>query len=107
MREPVYNTKGQITGSIEFGTLIKRNVDPEIHQLKYPPAYAIDKSHLDRLIALSGKGVEINTINGEVLSAPISECLSNGIDIQRGVGVQVALPLNRWHIRDTYQFSLW
>ena len=50
MREPVYNTKGQITGSIEFGTLIKRNVDPERHQLRKPPAYAIDKAHFDRLI---------------------------------------------------------
>ena len=81
MREPVYNTKGQITGSIEFGTLIKRNVDPERHQLRKPPAYAIDKAHLDRLIEVSGSGVEINTINGEVLTAPVSEFLSNGIHI--------------------------
>ena len=115
MREPVYNKKGQITGVIEFGTLIKRNVDPDRHQLKQPPAYAIDKDHLDRLVELAGQGsrncvnygVEINTITGEIWRAPIGEFLMNGIHIERGDGNQVALPLNRWHVRDTYQYSFW
>ena len=106
MREPVYNKKGQITGTIEFGTLVKNNIDPSRHQLRKPPAYAIDKAHLDRLVELAGHGVELNTITGEVWSAPIGEFLLNGIHIERGDGNQVALPLNRWHVRDSWQISL-
>jgi len=57
MKQPLYNQKGQLTGVIDDGRLLKSGIDPAKHQLRHPPAYAIDKEHIDKLVQQSGWGV--------------------------------------------------
>lgn len=106
MKEALYNRKGQVTGVIDGGRLLKSGIDPAKHQLRYPPAYAIDKEHLEKLTEQSGWGVELVTITGDVWSAPIGLFLLNGINLDRGEGKQVALPLQYWTKQDGRQMSM-
>ena len=75
------------------------------HQLRHPPAYAIDKEHIDKLAQQSGWGVELVTVKGEVWVAPLGQFLLNGINLDRGEGKQVALPLQYWTRQDGRQMS--
>ena len=106
MKQPLYNQKGQLTGMIDDGRLLKSGVDPAKHQLRHPPAYAIDKAHIDILIEESGWGVELLTVNGDVWIAPLGQFLLHGINLDRGAGKQVALPLQYWTKQDGRQMSM-
>lgn len=106
MKEPLYNQKGQLTGVIDEGRLRKSGIDPAKHQLRYPPAYAIDKEHITKLTQQSGWGVELITTTGEVWTAPLGQFLLHGITLDRGEGAQVALPLKYWMKQDGRQMSM-
>ena len=106
MKQPLYNQRGQLTGMIDDGRVLKSGVDPAKHQLRHPPAYAIDKAHIDILIEESGWGVELLTVNGDVWIAPLGQFLLHGINLDRGEGKQVALPLQYWTKLDGRQMSM-
>ena len=106
MKVQLYNKKGQLTGLVVDGRLVKQGLDPAKHQLRYPPAWAIDSDHIDKLVELSAWGVELTTVSGEVWLAPVSEFLLNGVKISRGEGEQIALPLAYWKVIDERQLFL-
>ena len=104
--EHLYNERGQVAGTVRDGRLLKSGLDPTKHQLKYPPAWAIDKKHVQWMGDNSTWGVEITTIAGDVWCAPIGHFLLYGKEIERGEGIQVALPLNYWTVKDSRQMPM-
>jgi hypothetical protein len=91
-----YNARGQVVGALRDGWLTKR-VDSRRHQLRRPPAWAVDRAHLERLTALGARGVRLVDERGQTWSATV-EAFQRGFVIDRGHGEQVALPLAFWRV---------
>lgn len=100
-----YNGRGQIVGKVLGGWLVK-HVDSSRHQLLKPPAWAIDRDHLDRLEAQGAVGVLLIDEHGTEWRATVADFRRYGIPINRGHGAQVALPLARWRRTVAGQLSL-
>jgi hypothetical protein len=102
---PVYASTGKLVGTFERDAngrewLVKRNLDPERHQLHKPPAWGTDAAHIERLRERGGYGVKLITIDGMVWTASLETFDRHGFIIDRGSGVQVVLPLPHWHKED-------
>jgi hypothetical protein len=85
------------------GLWLCKRVDPRKHQLKTPPAWAIDAKHLSELARRGGIGVRLLLTTGEVLEATLEDFAQWGFDIRRPpYETQMALTLNRWsnHTRE-------
>ena len=93
--EPFYNARGQVVGRVQAGWLTKR-VDSRRHQLRQPPAWAVDRGHLGRLEAMGAFGVLLVDEHGTEWRATLDAFRRYGIPLDRGHGPQVALPLARW-----------
>ena len=100
-----YNARGQVVGTMKDGWLVK-HVDSSKHQLLKPPAWCIDRDHLDRLEAEGAAGVLLIDEHGTEWRATVADFRRYGIPINRGHGVQVALPLARWRKSVAGQLSL-
>jgi len=103
--EPFYNSRGQIVGRMQDGWLTK-HVDSSKRQLLKPPAWCIDREHLERLEEIGAVGVLLIDEQGTEWRATVGTFRQYGIPINRGHGVQVALPLARWRRRAAGQLSL-
>ncbi len=100
-----FNARGQAVGALRDGWLTK-HVNSSIHQLRKPPAWCIDREHLDRLEAMGATGVLLIDETGTEWRATVQAFRRGGITIDRGHGVQVALPLARWRKTVAGQLSL-
>jgi len=99
------NARGQVVGAVRDGWLMKR-VDTRVHQLRKPPAWCVDAEHLDRLEAMGATGVLLIDEQGTEWRATVQAFRAHGLPIDRGHGVQVALPLARWRTTVAGQLSL-
>ncbi len=100
-----YNGRGQVVGRVVAGWLRKRVASTK-HQLRQPPAWCVDADHLDHLEAIGGVGVLLVDEHGTEWPATIDAFRQYGIPIDRGHGVQVALPLARWRRTVAGQLSM-
>jgi hypothetical protein len=100
--EPVRDNTGRVVGRIvrEGGVvmLVKHNLDPQVHHLQRPPAWATDTIHLERLEAFGGRFIRLRMITGEVLEAALSDFMRYGLEIDRGHGQQFALADRYWRV---------
>lgn len=79
-----------------------RRRDAARHQLRHPPAWAIDQSILVQAERLGATLVVIRERGGDRLwAAPIATFWLHGIRIERGHGEQVALPLAFWRVQQS------
>ncbi len=92
------NGRGRVVGRLAGGWL-RKHVDTARHQLRQPPAWAIDREHLERMEALGAAGVLLIDETGTEWRATVSAFRQLGIAIERGHGRQIALPLARWERR--------
>ena len=106
MNEILYNERGQVTGSLENGTLVKRGVDPHRHQLRKPPGWAIDHAHLKKMVEVDAWGIVLFTTDGQMWTASLDIVLKHALRIDRGHGVQIVLPLTHWTVTDWRQGTL-
>lgn len=102
---PFYNRRGQRVGYLRDGWLTK-HVDTRVHQLRRPPAWCVDAEHLDRLEAMGATGVLLIDEHGTEWRATVQAFRRYGRSVDRGHGVQVALPLARWRTTAAGQLSL-
>jgi hypothetical protein len=102
---PFYNRRGQVVGAVRDGWLTK-HVNSSIHQLRKPPAWCVDAQHLDQLEAMGATGVLLIDETGTEWRATVQAFRAHGLPIDRGHGVQVALPLVRWRKTVAGQLSL-
>lgn len=76
--------------------LLKTGLDESKHMLLEPKGWATDKEHIDKLALYRGKGVRIETVQSRVWIGTLQAFLSYGVNINRGSGEQVALPIRYW-----------
>jgi hypothetical protein len=92
-----FNARGQCAGILRGGWLVKR-VDSSKHQLRRPPAWAIDEEHFAELQRRGALGVELTDERGQVWRATLDTFEQHGFAFNRGHGEQVALPLGFWRV---------
>jgi len=90
----VYNAQGKVVGCITSDGWLEKRVDPSVHMLRRPPAWATDADHLDLPI----RGVRLRCPDGTVYEAGVELFQRHGFAFDRGHGRQVALPLQFWRV---------
>jgi len=87
-------TAGSKTFGIVQGDELRKSVFGSKHFLRKPPAIAFDKGALDRAEAAGAVRVRVvDQETGTVYSATIAHIRRAGLEIDRGWGTQLALPL--------------
>ena len=99
----MYNDEGRMVGRVENGWMVKTGLDPNIHQLRTPPAWATDVEHLQVLKDQDCFGLKLLTTDGKEWSATLAQFERYGIHIDRSHGPQIALPLKHWTVRASEQ----
>jgi len=97
---PVYVDDGRrrvLVGRLKDGTLTK--VVSHEHILRKPPSIAVQETALLQVRILGCHIVRAELPDGVTLEAPLDSFFRRGIELNRGYGLQVALPLGWW--RDT------
>ena len=86
--------KGQAVGKVQGG-IFRRTVKP-VHQLRQPPAWSLWEGLIGALEAVGVRYVELDQEDGVTWLAPLALFRTMGIRIDRGAGLQLALPLQYW-----------
>ncbi len=95
-----FNTKiwasGKIVGEVKNGVFVKR-VRASKHMLRSPRGWALDVKSLRDAEEAGARNVELEDVdNGLTYSASVDLIRAKGIQLNRGYGPQIALPLNSW-----------
>jgi hypothetical protein len=87
--------------------MLKRKASAQRHQLRYPPAWAFEENILREAERQGATLVQVvDTDTGCTFTSSISRFWTHGVRIERGYGVQWALPLNQWFKQDPKQRTL-
>ena len=110
-RKNVYNQAGQVIGQLVMDGrgllwLEKTGLNPDVHQLHTPRAWATDVEHLDILEKMEGQGIRLLDTRGSIWEASTFLFRSRGLIVKRKHGDQVALPLKWWTQRPVMGFQL-
>ena len=96
----VYNSRGSVVGVFELDGddlwLVKRKLEPTVHQLRMPPAWATDAEHLRILRERGGVGVRIHDTRGAIWEASLAKFTLHGFEGHRLHGTQGGLALGHW-----------
>ena len=82
--------------SEDEGEWVHRTVRVNAHQLRQPPAWCLDVDQYAAAQALGIVGVALLDDLGDRWRATLDDFAQYGLTIDRGAGVQRALPLARW-----------
>jgi hypothetical protein len=100
----------RVVGKVKGDVFIK-SVKASKHFLHFPPAIAFDVDSLRQAGEAGEHSVRvIDTESRRVYLSPISTIWAKGIEVDRGYGRQIALPLEFWSRGDrqsTKQLHLW
>ncbi len=106
----VYSADGRPVGSVRVFANRRcqfKTVDAKHHQLHTPPAWCCDRVALDQAAAAGCTYVVLRERgSGRFWSARLDAFRTSGFTLDRGHGVQVALPLARWAQAWTAEDSL-
>jgi len=106
-RRFLYTADGRHSGCVLEDGILKRRASAQRHQLRYPPAWAFEEQILREAERQGVTLVQVHdTDTGQTYTAPLSRFWTHGVRVERGYGVQVALPLNQWHREDPAQARL-
>lgn len=93
-----FSTTGKPVATLQMGVLRKK-VRASVHQLRRPPAWAIDLQILQDARRDGARIIEILDVESRRrFTAPIEAFDRYGICFNRGFGDQVALPLHYWQV---------
>jgi hypothetical protein len=91
-----YNQRGKVIGRL-VGKTLQKKVKGSVHQLRKPPSWAWDELVLEQAERLGGNQSEVTDIEtGKKYIAKLSLFHVHGIQINRGHGRQIALPIAYW-----------
>ena len=106
-RRVLYTSDGRHSGCVCEDGILKRRASAQRHQLRYPPAWAFEENILREAERQGATLVQVvDTDTGQTYTASLSRFWTHGVRLDRGYGVQVALPLNQWHREDPAQGRL-
>jgi hypothetical protein len=96
---PIYRADGRaIVGRVEGDTFYKR-ARSTVHLLRRPRAWACDVDALDQARAAGAEWVEIlDQDTGARYRAALADFYRRGLKVDRGHGLQLALPLAAWDV---------
>ena len=100
---------GKVIGHV-CGGVFRKRVKATKHQLRYPPAWALDSRSLEDAERAGAHRVEIHDLDsGQTYTATISLIRQFGFVLDRGHGRQIALPLPLWACQSAgpQQLPLW
>jgi len=98
---------GRPVGIVRDGVFIKHCLGSR-HMLQRPQGWSVDAGSLDDAERAGAVLVQItDTESGRVYTASIKTIRDNGIPLDRGYGLQLALTLDKWTVRDSRQLDLW
>ena len=93
---PIRAANGVVIGLVRGGVFLKR-VRAGEHMLVSPPAWACDVVSMCAAVKAGAKSVMVvDTETGDRYEASMDYWRRFGFKIDRGHGLQVALPLERW-----------
>lgn len=96
--QPACTEAGKLAGRIQ-DDIYHTNRRRSVHQLRQPPAWAIDAAILGELRAAGVKRVEVReTEGGQTYTTTLETFFKHGIALDRGHGRQIALPLAYWRV---------
>lgn len=101
MKNPsaIYDSNGKPVGRIVDGWIEKVNIDPSKHKLRIPEGYATDATHINSLTnSNDARGIRLKLIDGTVLEASIADIDKYAVQINRGHGDQIVLPIRWWAV---------
>lgn len=102
----VRNQAGCVVGSIRVlngRTVLYSRVDERLHMLRSPRAWAKDRVALDEARRAGAEAVVLEDHHAaRSWDAPLDAFDAHGLDLNRGHGEQVALPVERWHVEDLH-----
>ncbi len=106
-RRILYTSNGKHSGCVLEDGVLKRVASARRHQLRRPPAWAFEEQILREAERDGVTLVQIrDTDTGCTFTASISRFWTHGVRVERGYGVQWALPLNQWHVTNPRQRTL-
>jgi hypothetical protein len=106
-RRVLYTSDGRHSGCVCEDGILKRRASARRHQLRYPPAWAFEENILREAERNGVTLVQVvDTDTGCTFTSSISRFWTHGVRIERGYGVQWALPLNQWYKQDPKQRTL-
>jgi hypothetical protein len=106
-RRVLYTSDGRHSGCVLENGILKRKASAQRHQLRKPPAWAFEENILREAERQGVTLVQVvDTDTGTTYTASVSRFWTHGVRIERGFGVQWALPLNQWHREDPAQKTL-
>lgn len=95
----IYDNNGKVVGKIEAGWIEKVNIDPAKHKLRSPEGYATDATHINSLAnSTDARGIRLKLIDGTVLEATIADIDKYAVQINRGHGDQIVVPMRWWAV---------
>ena len=96
---PIYRADGRaIVGRVEGDTFYKR-ARSTVHLLRRPRAWACDVDALDQARAAGAEWVEVlDQDTGARYRVALVEFYRRGLRVDRGHGLQLALPLECWDV---------
>jgi hypothetical protein len=93
-----FSTTGKPVARLE-GHILRKRVRASLHQLRRPPAWAVDQAVLEAARWDGAQVVEISDIESRRrYTAPLTAFDLHGFRFDRGFGVQIGLPLNYWRV---------
>ena len=94
----LYSNNGRPVAKVR-NRILEKTVEQNRHQLKSPPAWALDESVFAEALGLGVESVEIKTRDTRRrYTVTASTFEKNCRTLDRGFGVQVFLPLNFWDV---------
>ena len=104
----VFIRSGKIVGNV-VGEIFHKKMDSRKHFLRKPPAIAFDVKSIEKAERYGAKRILVfDTHKRETYTATIDQIYKKGMDVNRGFGKQIALPLSYWKIEsaDVTQLEL-
>ncbi len=106
-RRVLYTADGRHSGCVCEDGILKRRASAQRHQLRHPPAWAFEENILREAEQQGVTLVQVqDTDSGCTYTANLSRFWTHGVRLDRGYGVQWALPLNQWYKEDPKQGRL-
>lgn len=94
---PIY-VGTRVVGEVRAGVFHKA-VRANVHQLRQPPAWALDVQSLADAVKAGATVVAIyDTETRRTFTASVTRILTDGFRVSRGFGEQVALPIAQWSV---------
>jgi len=95
---PMFSSDGHIVGAVD-GIVFRKTLSGKRHFLRKPLAIATDALVLEQAQELGAEMIEVRDKDtGDVYRASIQKVMTSGIEIDRGFGAQIALPLIFWQV---------